>query len=955
MAETNALSDRVRAALGDAYRVERELPPGGMSRLFLATERSLDRQVVVKVLPPELASEVSAARFQREMTTAAQLQHPHILPVLSAGGKDGLLYYITPFVTGESLRDRVNREGRLPVADAVRILSEVADALARANRAGVVHRDIKPENILLQDGHALLADFGVARALHEATGAQRLTEAGMAPGTPSYMAPEQLAGDQQVDARTDIYALAVVGYEMLAGTSPFGGPTPQAVAAAHFTSAPRPLGQVRPDVPRAVSDAIGRALSREPDARFATAAEFRDALTETHARARPRPWVRWGAGIVVLGAAAAVVLLMRGRSHGPKPLDPNLIAVEPFTVLDPSLAVWREGMVDVLARNFDGAGPLRSVAPTLVVHRAADATTPDLARALGAGLAVTGTVERSGADSVRVIATLSEVGSGRPGEEIAVRGPTAHMDWVTDSVTVALLRNLARTHAVGAVRGSLSGAKSLPALKALLESEQAFRRGGWDSAQAAAEAAIRLDSTFALAYYAASFAVGWSHGADSLAKFYAQRAQTYNHGLSPRDSLLIASNAQLESYRSADLAQLREMNALAADGVRRYPDDPQVWDNLGEVRFHVDRGPVVGVRPQSALEAFGRAIALDSSFAPAYVHAMTLAMDVMGRDSMLKYAHRFLALNPPSVDADAARLQVLLLGVPRDTVSARRLADSTSPDAVVRAIVNLFLTSDSGESAAWLADALVRRQGPFSFVDGAPPAAQYGYALLSRGHVRQTWALLVRFARQVPTGRVAGVVGDIAVLGVIPTTTVDSLLRIPANLADGWSWHGLRQWADRGDTADLERFLSARAAHKGFDRPREERPAAYDTAAARAYLWLARHDTTSALRRFEELPDTLCGAGCVRDVISRAELLTIRGRAAEADSLLQRQYDLTEGVTDILRQLALGRAAEQAGDRATAVDAYAKVEDAWAQGDPEVQPAVNEARTALTRLGRGIH
>ncbi len=195
------LSERVQSVLGDAYHIERELPPGGMSRLFLATERSLDRQVVVKILPPELASEVSAARFQREVTLAAHLQHPHILPVLSAGSRDGILYYITPYVDGESLRQLLDREPKLPVNTAVRILTEAAGALARAHAAGVIHRDIKPENILLQDGHALLADFGVARALREATGSNRLTDVGTGIGTPGYMAPEQIAGERNVDAR----------------------------------------------------------------------------------------------------------------------------------------------------------------------------------------------------------------------------------------------------------------------------------------------------------------------------------------------------------------------------------------------------------------------------------------------------------------------------------------------------------------------------------------------------------------------------------------------------------------------------------------------------------------------------------------------------------------------------------------------------------------------------------
>ena len=242
---TRSLSDQLQTALGDTYRIEQELTPGGMSRLFLATETSLNRKVVVKLLPPEFTSEVSAARFKQEIELAAHLQHPHILPVLTAGARENLLYYIMPFVEGESLREQLNRLGKLSVVDAARLLYEVAGGLAYAHEQGVVHRDVKPENILLQQGHAVLTDFGVARALVEARTGERLTEAGLVVGTPGYMAPEQAAGEPHVDARADVYALAVVGYELFAGAPPFTGPSAQAVFAATMTETPKALTEVR--------------------------------------------------------------------------------------------------------------------------------------------------------------------------------------------------------------------------------------------------------------------------------------------------------------------------------------------------------------------------------------------------------------------------------------------------------------------------------------------------------------------------------------------------------------------------------------------------------------------------------------------------------------------------------------------------------------------------------------
>jgi eukaryotic-like serine/threonine-protein kinase len=945
------LSERVQAVLGDSYRIERELTPGGMSRLFLATEPSLDRQVVVKILPPELASEVSAARFQREVTLAAHLQHPHILPVLSAGSRDGILYYITPYVDGESLRQRLEREPRLPVRTAIQILTEAAGALARAHVAGVVHRDIKPENILLQDDHALLADFGVARALHEATGSARLTDAGIGIGTPGYMAPEQIAGERNVDARADVYALAVVGYEMLAGKPPFAGATPQATAAAQFTGTATPLIQLRPEVPRPVSDAIAKALAKDPDSRFASAAEFRDLLA-AGAPTFTQPSTRTVVMVlaVVLAVAIGGAALWRMRTHVPAPLDDNLIAVEPFTVLDPALDVWREGMVDVLAQNFDGAGPLRTVSPTLIVHRGRDGTTTpaELARQLGAGLALTGRVERSGTDSVRVSASFVDVHDGRPGEVMEYRGRTDHMDVVTDSLTVALLRSLARTHTVGVARGSLAGAKSLSALKTLLESEQAYRRGQWDSAKKAAQEAIHLDTTFALAYYWYGYAAAWAEGYDSLTVAYARLAQVHNHGLSPRDSLLIASN--VDDYLARTYHDQVQLFALAAAGIQRYPDDPLIWTNLGEVREHDGLGQHVGVAPRAILDAFAHAIALDSNFAPAYVHAISRALQVLGPDSGLRYARRFLALGPPSVDADAIRLPILLLGHPRDTLAARRLIDSTSPEALDRAYLNLHYVPDSAESDVWLARAIVRRFGPDTRVGGTPAAADLEISLGDRGHLREL-RQGVRAMKMLIAPPPAASLAIVGSLGLFPVAELDSVLRIPSNMHSGWSWFGLRWWAERGDTADIHAFLAARTTNVPFDPNRDARPPAYDTAVARAYLYLARHDTAAAMRQFAALPDTLCLGQCELDTVTWGDLLTTHGRAAEADSLLQR--DETTPWWDfgtLLRTLALARAADRAGDRKTAIDAYARIEDTWVHADPELQPAVKEARAALARL-----
>jgi tetratricopeptide (TPR) repeat protein/tRNA A-37 threonylcarbamoyl transferase component Bud32 len=268
------LTTQLAQALGAAYRIERELGGGGMSRVFLAEEIALGRQVVIKVLPPEMAAGVNQDRFRREIQLAARLQHPHIVPLLSAGSAGDVLYYVMPFVEGESLRVKLAREGELPVTETVRILRDVLDALAYANDKGVVHRDIKPDNVMLSSGHALVTDFGVAKAVTESTGGMTLTSLGMALGTPAYMAPEQASGSPNVDHRADLYALGALAYEMLTGQPPFSGNNAQAVLAAHVTMTPATVTSHRPAVPPALEMLVMRCLEKHAADRFQRASEL---------------------------------------------------------------------------------------------------------------------------------------------------------------------------------------------------------------------------------------------------------------------------------------------------------------------------------------------------------------------------------------------------------------------------------------------------------------------------------------------------------------------------------------------------------------------------------------------------------------------------------------------------------------------------------------------------------
>jgi serine/threonine-protein kinase len=311
------ITEQLKVALTDRYLVERELGAGGMATVYLAHDAKHNRKVALKVLRPELAAVIGAERFLKEIEVTANLQHPHILPLFDSGEANGFLYYVMPHVEGQTLRDKLDAEKQLPVPEAVRIASEVAAALDYAHRHGVIHRDIKPENILLHDGRAMVADFGIALAVSSA-GGSRMTETGMSLGTPHYMSPEQAMGERELDARSDVYALAATLYEMLAGEPPFTGPTAQSIVAKVLSSQPEPVTTYRKTVPPHVNRSLLQALQKLPADRFATAAEFTAALaggpvsdTTQQTGARPAPSTAsrrtvyaMGALLITLGAVA---------------------------------------------------------------------------------------------------------------------------------------------------------------------------------------------------------------------------------------------------------------------------------------------------------------------------------------------------------------------------------------------------------------------------------------------------------------------------------------------------------------------------------------------------------------------------------------------------------------------------------------------------------------------------
>lgn len=626
--------ERFRSAVADRYTIERELGQGGMAWVYLAHDLKHRRPVAIKVLRPELGEVIGADRFTREIEIAAKLTHPHILPLHDSGEAAGLLYYVMPFIEGESLRDRLEREIQLPVDDALRITREVADALAYAHSCGVVHRDVKPENILLKSGHAYVADFGIARAVSVAAG-DRLTQTGLSVGTPAYMSPEQVEGAPHLDGRSDLYSLACMLYESLAGETPFRGPNAQAIFARRMTNPVPSLRAVRQQVPEHVEHAITRALALTPADRFTTTAQFADALSAASApavssgsiarpvssgnRARVRLTGAVAAGAVVILAAA--ILIAKRSSTNRVPLSAAKVAVLPFAVRSGgSFAYLAEGMVDLLSRDLDGAGDLRAVDPGTILTAVSHARSDGLldvrqgravARQVGAGLYVLGSVNAAG-PQLRLQASLYDASSSSDSAQAtaSVEGDSTQLFELVDNLSRQLM--VKRGSGLASRLGETAAitTRSLSALKAYLDGERRLRAASLevpklDSAISMFQQAVREDSLFALAHYRMAVAAGWAnrHGLSTVA---ASRALTLSDRLNARDRRLLA--AYVDFRRGAANDAERQYRAILQD----YPDDMEARFQLADVLYNYN--PLRGRPRGEAREPFNDVLAVDPGF-----------------------------------------------------------------------------------------------------------------------------------------------------------------------------------------------------------------------------------------------------------------------------------------------------------------------------------------------------
>jgi len=514
---------RLETALSDRYAIERELGAGGMATVYLAEDLKLHRKVALKVLRPELAAALGPERFLREIEIAAKLHHPHILPLHDSGKADGFLYYVMPYVEGESLRDRLNREKQLPVEDALQIAREVADALGSAHRHDVIHRDIKPENILLEEGHAVVTDFGIARAI-DAAGGEQLTQTGLAVGTPAYMSPEQAMGSQDLDGRSDLYSLGCVLYEMLGSEPPFTGATVESIVHQHIAVEPRPVTEVRPAVPAEVVAALSRVLSKAPADRFSPAARFTEALATRESAAVvagptpvTRPTLRSWHLPALVGVVLAVVVgaaLGVGRWIGPtaagEPEHPRTaIAVLPFQNLsaDGPYAYFAGGLHDELLTQLAKVAALKVISRTSVMGYAGPDIPPlrQIASELGVGSVVEGSVQVVG-DRLRVNVQLIDAATDEhlwaESYDRTLDDAFAIQSDVAQQVVTAVGAALGESEQQSLAEAPTANAE---AYRLYLQGGEYYRRPGylqqnWEIAQQLYERALALDSTFALAY-----------------------------------------------------------------------------------------------------------------------------------------------------------------------------------------------------------------------------------------------------------------------------------------------------------------------------------------------------------------------------------------------------------------------------------------------------------------------
>lgn len=974
---TDHLRESLQSTLGAGYRVERELGGGGMSRVFVARDLSLDRDVVVKVLPGESTAGVNADRFRREIQVIARLQHPHIIPILAAGVAEGSLYYLMPFMGGETLRARLSREGPMSASDTARILREVLDALAFAHKHGVIHRDIKPENVLLEAGHAVVADFGIAKALRESG---NMTSAGISLGTPAYAAPEQAMADPTADHRADLYSVGAMAYEMLTGTPVFGGSVQQVVAA-HLTTPPTPIKERRSDVSQPLADVIMRALAKEPTERPQSADEMHAALDAavTPVATTPLPTVvtaKASRARVYTAVAGIAVLLVAGffalRNRIPRAAvieGAEVIAVLPLgAVSDSSLVRLGQDLVVTLTSNLDGVGSLRTTDAVTVLTNAKKLTQPialadalQLGRKLGVQSVLTGTLIAEG-DKVRASVALYRVrGDSAIAKATVVASPTA-IAALTDSITWQVLRQVWRRGAAPSPVLTGLTTSSFDALRAFLDGEHQWQLLQVSNAEALFRHAFELDTSFAQAYLRFDYLTSW-HGAppDTMVRRHLLE-------LTPRLPERERGWVETRELRLVTPKQIAAWKAFAA----RYPDYPPALMSAADGIIH--SGPLYGISMSDSRAYIDRLVELAPDNADALMHQAFVAI-TGGRVEDTRASLRKLEKQT----GDVGYTQDVWTWIFPKGDSAHPFTAARA-DSLMRFAISRPGVRDQGPWAGQFGfqlprterEALYRHFRSTGILQGdlsQRAVLGEGIVLVSNGYWMDGIRLLQRaetadlsIGMRMSSARVAALG---AWMGAVEPAVADSVLaRIRAMpKADSLLTDRIElRWTDgligltRGDAARVQRVLRELTADTGR--------VARATTRTLSALWLERSSPDAAADSLRAVSDDVMENGGLlmpaaavgRFVVGRA--LRRRGTPALADKYLMWSEGYTTTPRNATTHYALyslvayerGVAQDEAGDKTGAVWHLQQFVDRYTNPPDAHRPLIEDAKKRLKRL-----
>ena len=942
------LFSRLQDALADRYRLDRPLGHGGMATVYLAHDLKHDRDVALKVLRPELAAMIGPERFLREIATTARLSHPAILPLFDSGTDAGICWYAMPYFTGKTLTDRLTAQGPLPVPEALAVFRDVAGALEYAHQRGILHRDLKPANILLQDDRAVLADFGIALPVGQA--GERLTETGLSLGTPEYMSPEQVLAAPVLDARSDVYALGCVLYEMLSGGPPFTGATPQSVLAKRLQD-PVPRLPASRQIPPAIEAAIGRALAREPEGRFDSIADFARAVEGNGGRTVAIPWRRWlqprlVMAVLLMAVAGGVALRARHRSGGT--FDPNLVAVLPARIIAPGhgLDYLREGILDLAAARLTGEGGPRAAdarATLAALRSAGEDSAKALATRLGAGRLLDMSIS---GDSRRLTFTASLIsypGGGRQ-PPISVEGSEDSLGALVDQLMIRVLA----LHA-GERGSALTQVTSLPAWRAYLRGKAAYRSGQYVASHTAFAEALAADSTFTLAALADESALARA-GMDIRRR----TSMIYRHldRLSPADSLWFFA---ISGPRYPATSTAREELAMLETAARRLPDRADIWFTLGDLQLHAGALIDLDHHVDLAARSFERALALDSSFALPIDHLLFAAYFRNDLAKVRRLMRLYLARDSLGDRIGYYRWRSAVAEGDSAAVARVRAGFPSLTDQELLFIITMPQSDGVGLGDARLADSILTTRAA---TEDERSNAQFHHALLQLTLGRPTSSPIAPlkgasidnalFSDGDPAAAAAAAEA-IGRAGPLRGPPPDLFRWIDRWELAGWEIAHGNAGAARSIPAELRAHLPTTENRRGFEDDSTFAPLMLETL-------LAVGDRSPKAEALVEKADSIAAMGPNTFFIQEASMLLGRmfialGKPARAFQAFSRNELYTqEPYSTSTMALARARAAVAAGQPQEAISAYRLYLALRSDPGPRLVPQRDSARRELTAL-----